>query len=400
MVIPDDWQETSIGELGRLRGGVGFPLHFQGRKAAAIPFYKVSDMNLLGNEIYMRDANNWVSEADSRALGAAPLPEGSIVFAKVGAAVFLERKRILTRPSCVDNNMMALIPEVGRSDTRFLHFALQRVRFGDLVSATALPSINASGVSGIVIALPPMKEQEAIAEALGDADAAVEAIDGLIAKKRDVKQAAMQQLLTGRIRLPGFSDDWREVQVGEVALVDPEALGTSTPADYAFRYISLENTFRGRLLGWSEERFGTAPSRARRVLRSGDFLFATVRPNLLGHHLFLRSEPGWVCSTGFSVIRSRSEICGAPFLAQHFFSQRIISQVELLISGSNYPAIKSRDVSRLRLAVPCLQEQGAIAQVLMDMDAEVEALVAERDKMRLVKQGMMQELLSGRVRLV
>jgi type I restriction enzyme S subunit len=268
------------------------------------------------------------------------------------------------------------------------------------VTGTGIPHLPKEKLAVIPLPLPSAKEQQAIAEALSDADAAIEALDALIAKKRDVKQAAMQQLLTGRTRLPGFSDDWREVQVGDVALVDPEALGMSTPADYAFRYISLENTFRGRLLGWSEERFGTAPSRARRVLRSGDFLFATVRPNLLGHHLFLRSEPDWVCSTGFSVLRSRPEICGAPFFAQHFFSQRIISQVELLISGSNYPAINSRDVSRLRLTVPCLQEQGAIAEVLSDMDSEIEALVAERDKMRLVKQGMMQELLSGRVRLV
>jgi type I restriction enzyme S subunit len=196
-----DWKEVRLGDVGSLRGGTGFPLRFQGRKSGEVPFYKVSDMNLSGNEIQMFDSNNWISEGDSRVIGAAPFPKGSIVFAKVGAAVFLERKRILTRPSCIDNNMMAIVPDASCMDVRFLHFALQMVRFGDLVSATALPSINASGVAGISLALPSLKEQEAIAEALTVMDDELEALTEQAFKLRMVKQGMMQDLLTGKVRL-------------------------------------------------------------------------------------------------------------------------------------------------------------------------------------------------------
>ena len=196
-----DWKEVRLGDVGSLRGGTGFPLRFQGRKSGEVPFYKVSDMNLSGNEIQMFGSNNWISEGDSRVIGAAPFPKGSIVFAKVGAAVFLERKRILTRPSCIDNNMMAIVPDASCMDVRFLHFALQMVRFGDLVSATALPSINASGVAGISLALPSLKEQEAIAEALTVMDDELEALTEQASKLRMVKQGMMQDLLTGKVRL-------------------------------------------------------------------------------------------------------------------------------------------------------------------------------------------------------
>ena len=196
-----DWKVVRLGEVGSLRGGTGFPLRFQGRKSGEVPFYKVSDMNLPGNEIRMHDSNNWILEGDSRVLGAAPFPKGSIVFAKVGAAVFLERKRILTRPSCIDNNMMAIIPDASWTDVRFLHCALQMVRFGDLVSATALPSINASGVAGISLAMPALKEQEAIAEALTVMDDELEALTEQVSKLRMIKEGMMQDLLTGKVRL-------------------------------------------------------------------------------------------------------------------------------------------------------------------------------------------------------
>jgi type I restriction enzyme S subunit len=196
-----NWKEVRLGDIGSLRGGTGFPVRFQGRKSGEVPFYKVSDMNLSGNEIQMYDSNNWISESDSRVLGAALFPKGCIVFAKVGAAVFLERKRILTRPSCIDNNMMAIIPDTSRTDVRFLHFTLQMVRFGDLVSATALPSINASGVAGISLSMPPLKEQEAISEALTVMDDELEALIAQVSKLRMVKEGMMQDLLTGKVRL-------------------------------------------------------------------------------------------------------------------------------------------------------------------------------------------------------
>jgi type I restriction enzyme S subunit len=253
---------------------------------------------------------------------------------------------------------------------------------------------------GIPIALPPVVEQGAIASALGDADALVYGLDRLIAKKRDLKQAAMQQLLTGQTRLPGFGGGWATRQLAEVADIDPEALAETTTPDYVFNYITLEDVDRGILRSWSEQVFATAPSRARRTLRPNDVLVSTVRPRL-GSHLLFEERPGeWVCSTGFCVIRCREAESSPPFVFAHLFAHAVGRQIDALLTGSNYPAINRGDVRALQIPFPSVSEQKAIAGVLSDMDAELAALEARREKTRLLKQGMMQELLTGRIRLV
>lgn len=243
-------------------------------------------------------------------------------------------------------------------------------------------------------------EQQAIAEALSDADGVVEGLERLIEKKRRIKQGAMQDLLTAKRRLPGFSGEWVEATIQDIAVVDSEALGSGTPKEREIRYISLEDVSRGVLLGWSELKFAEAPSRARRVLRKNDVLLGTVRPNLQSHYLFQRQGEDWIGSTGFAVLRPRPDQCSPRYLFELIMSNIIGRQIDELIAGSNYPAISNRDVSRLLVALPPLMEQESISEVLDDMDAEITALETRLQKARAIKEGMMQNLLTGRIRLV
>ncbi len=287
--------------------------------------------------------------------------------------------------------------------TEFLYYLLstQKQNFVSLCGGSTFLEIGKSQLAAAQIPLPPLPEQRAIAAALSDVDALLTALDRLIAKKRAVKTAAMQQLLTGRQRLPGFSGEWETARIDELADVDPESLGSNTPPDHEFRYVSLEDVDAGRLLGSSNHTFGTAPSRARLKISSGDVLLSTVRPNLKAHLLFTCNEEDWVCSTGFAVLRPKLGRSVAGFLFNHCMEGSVPEQIDALITGSNYPAINTRDVRALELAVPpTTEEQTAIAAVLSDMDAEIAALEARRDKTKQIKRGMMQELLTGRTRLV
>ncbi len=196
-----EWERVKAGSIGTFRGGSGFPTKFQGVTDGEYPFFKVSDMNNEGNEKFMEAANNFISEASRKQLGATAFPRESIVFAKVGAAVFLERKKILLRESCLDNNMAAFVLDAKRAHYRFVHFVLMNMSFGDLVSTTALPSLNGSVLSGIELPLPPLPEQIAIADSLADMDAELSDLEAQLTKTRAVKQGMMQKLLTGEIRL-------------------------------------------------------------------------------------------------------------------------------------------------------------------------------------------------------
>jgi len=270
-----------------------------------------------------------------------------------------------------------------------------------MAQGDAVVHISAKNLGQLLIALPPLAEQRAIAEVLSDMDAQIAALDALIAKKRDIKQGAMQELLTGRRRLPGFSGAWETRRLGEIADLDPETLGVNTPLDYVFTYISLEDVDHGVLRNSSQEVFRTAPSRARRKVKEKDILFSTVRPNL-GSHLFIHNAmPDLVCSTGFTVLRYKRDIIEPVLMYFHLFSTQIQKQLDKLISGSNYPAVNSSDVGELEIVLPLnIEEQTGIAGALSDMDDEIAALEAQRRKTADLKQAMMHELLTGKTRLI
>lgn len=196
-----EWETVNARNVGTIRGGTGFPLEAQGQANQDYPFFKVSDMSVEGNETFMVTANHCVSEDTRSRLGATAYPAGSIVFAKVGAAVFLERKRILTQPSCIDNNMAAFVLDTDRIDVRFMHFLLQATRLSEFVATTALPALNAKQLGAMVLKVPALAEQRAIAAALADVDSEIVALTGRRRKTENLKLAMMQELLTGRTRL-------------------------------------------------------------------------------------------------------------------------------------------------------------------------------------------------------
>jgi type I restriction enzyme, S subunit len=256
-VIPVDWESVKAGDIGRFRGGNGFPLRFQGETASGYPFYKVSDMNNEGNDTFMFDSNNWISEGARKQLGATAFPTDTIIFAKVGAAVFLERKKILTKPSCIDNNLCGLVLDKSRTHVRFVHYSLLNIKFGSLVSTTALPSLSGTVLSQITCALPPLPEQRAIATALSDVDALLAALAQLIAKKRDLKQAAMQQLLTGQTRLPGFHGEWEVKRLGAIAEMGSGGTPPSSVSAYYdgnIPWVSISDMTKGGKIILSTDR--------------------------------------------------------------------------------------------------------------------------------------------------
>ena len=287
------------------------------------------------------------------------------------------------------------------NNPQFIYYLYAHIDFARFLAGSGVPTLNRNDVHRHLALTPPFPEQCAIAEALSDMDDLLAALENLIAKKRAIKQAAMQQLLTGKTRLPGFSGKWETKPLGELTDIDPENLPANLNPDYEFNYIALEHVEAGRLLGYTVETFRTSPSRARRRLRCNDVLVATVRPNLMGHFFFNEELTNAVCSTGFAVLRYKSNLSVPGFLFAHLFGSVVNKQIERILAGSNYPAISSCDVAFIEIPCPpTVREQTAIASILSDMDAEIATLEQRRDKTRILKQGMMQQLLTGRVRLV
>ena len=197
----DPWIEKKLGELGTFISGSGFPMKYQGRKKGIYPFYKVSDFNTIGNEYIMGGANNYIDDKIVGILSCKIVPKNSIIFAKIGAAIYLERKRIVHSDCCIDNNMMA-IQIINLFDYAFIYSKLQQIKLGNYATTTALPSLSSSTLSEITLTLPSsIVEQRIIATILSDMDKEIGELEAKLVKYEQVKQGMMQQLLTGKIRL-------------------------------------------------------------------------------------------------------------------------------------------------------------------------------------------------------
>ena len=197
----DDWEQRKLGDIGKARSGVGFPDAEQGG-VTGIPFFKVSDMNLDGNESEMTVANNYVTAEQIAVHRWSPITElPAIFFAKVGAAVMLNRKRLCRFPFLLDNNTMAYSLSSTKWDAAFAKALFGTVDLTSLVQVGALPSYNAGDVESMEIYLPSLLEQEQIGGFFKQLDHLITLHQRKLDEMKKQKKALMQLLLTGIVRV-------------------------------------------------------------------------------------------------------------------------------------------------------------------------------------------------------
>lgn len=197
-----EWEVRNFQQLGYFISGNGFPIKYQSNKTGKYPFYKVSDFNNIGNDVFMIKANNYIEEDSRKAISAKIIPAYAVIFAKIGAAIFLERKRISSVECCIDNNMMSFVSNTDLLFSKLAYYLFKNIQLSNLVSATALPSLSAKDIGKLEICIPEdLEEQIAIAQVLSDMDSEIEALKEKLEKVKTIKQGMMQELLTGRIRL-------------------------------------------------------------------------------------------------------------------------------------------------------------------------------------------------------
>lgn len=201
--IPEHWRTLPLKLMGELQAGAGFPDEEQGVLTEEIPFFKVGDMAQPGNEREMAEAQHFVSRATAKRLRARVLPANTVVFAKVGAALKLNKRRLLVRPSCIDNNMMGFVPT--QCDPRWAVFWLSCVDLGERANPGAVPSVNEGQMRDIPAIAPPPAEQSAIADFLlhesGRFDELIGRVRAGIARVKELRAALISEAVTGKINV-------------------------------------------------------------------------------------------------------------------------------------------------------------------------------------------------------
>jgi type I restriction enzyme, S subunit len=305
-------------------------------------------------------------------------------------------------PACIHDGFVALEQLRGVNQT-YLLYVLKAIE-SELRSAGQTGSqsnVNTKIVRSVPVNLPPEPEQQRIAEVLTDADQLSAILERLIAKKQAVKQGAMQQLLNGGTRLPGFKDPWAQLRP-LTQLCDKRAgyWGSDRPSPSASIPVSViragDITQDGRLSGHAE-RYFSASEVSRAGCRVGDVV-VTASGNGLGKTFYVRSADRLAASNFVRILRPRASVSG-EFLAYVMQSSLAKQKLETHTATSAYPNLLPSFFQEPWLTTPSYEEQLAIASVLRSIDDEMGALRTRLKKVDNVREGMMQELLSGRTRL-
>lgn len=217
-----EWEKTTLGELGAFRSGVGFPEREQGG-TIGLPFYKVSDLSAPGNELQLQSANHYVTEGQIVRNHWTPVTAvPAILFAKVGAAVFLGRKRLVNNAFLLDNNLMAFSLNTESWDVQFADTYLKTVDLTQFTQSGALPSLNARHLAEAEAIIPPtLEEQQAIGAIFTNLDAAINQHTLKHKALQQAKTALMQRMFpqegqtVPELRLKGFSGEWEDCTLGE-----------------------------------------------------------------------------------------------------------------------------------------------------------------------------------------
>ncbi len=273
----------------------------------------------------------------------------------------------------------------------------------------AQKNVNASTLRGMLIPVPPRQEQLAIGKSISDVDALIAGLEKLIAKKRDLKQAAMQQLLTGQTRLPGFSGEWAVKRLGDVG----ECLrGVSYKGDADLfphdtdrsKRLLRSNNVQESLVVTSDLQYVKVDRvREHQVLREGDILICMANGSkaLVGKAGYFEINDGFEYTFGaFMGAYRGNELANRRFVFYLFQTNRYRDYITNLLAGSSINNLSPSSIESLEFNFPELDEQDAIAQALRDMDGELASLESRLAKTHTIKQGMMQELLTGKTRLV
>lgn len=388
-VIPEDWITSSLGDIGESLIGLT---------------YRPSEV---------REHGTLVLRSSNIQKGALRFDDNVFVNATIPDRIMVRSGDILI---CVRNGSRDLIGKTALLDERtsgmtfgafmavfrssagdFLNYLFQsdilKRQINEHLGAT-INQITNKSLNSFRVPMPPTEaEQRAIAAALSDVDALLGGLDRLIAKKRDLKQGAMQQLLTGQTRLPGFHGEWEVRRLGELCeigmgrtppRIDPSMWGRGYP------WLSIAD-LQSKVVSESKEQITECAAALMTIVPKGTLLMS------------FKLSIGRLCFAGCDLFTNEAICSFNRLTANADFLYYVLGRTDFSLYGKQ--AVKGYTLNKeslnlVEVHLPARDEQAAIAAVLSDMDTELSALEARRDKTHALKQAMMQELLTGKTRLV
>lgn len=387
-------EKYCLRDIAIVSQGFTFSRLYQGKKNLKWNYFKVADIGINPNSKYLTNAINTISDITMEEIGALPFPKGSIVFPRVGAALFNNNKKILAQDGVVDDNVLVLtVTDTSKCWYEFLYYYLQGIPLAKWCNSGLVPVINTKTVLSQMVFLPPLPEQQKIAAILSTQDKVIELKEKLLAQKQQQKKYLMQQLLTGRKRLPGFCEKWTRKQLGELfenrVEINRSDLGllaiTSTRGILPRDCLDLKDNS-------SEDK-----SKYLRIC-PGDIGYNTMR---MWQGVSAYSEYEGIVSPAYTILAPMEGVYSRYF-AYLFKTQSVIFSFYRFSQGlvDDTRNLKYENFKKISVSIPSkVAEQRAIVQILSTADHEIELLQKSIEAEKQKKKALMQLLLTGKVRV-
>lgn len=385
-----NWKEKELGKLVHIKSG-NSPSLFILEAVGKYPYLKVEDLN--NCEKYQLKSREYSNEEK------LIVPRNSVIFPKRGAAILNNKVRINSVPVGMDSNLMAIYPKSNELFYEYLYYQITFEQLHKLADTSTIPQINNKHIIPYKIPLPPPTEQHAIAKVLSTADAAIHTTEKLIAQKELRKKWLMQQLLTGKKRLKGFEEEWKEYSFDELLKVVKRPV--KWDENKLYKLISVRRRSGG--VFFREALYGhQIKVKALRDAEVGDFLFSKMQIVHGASAMVTKEFEGAKISGSYiATVAKNSNILNIEYFnwyskLPYFYHQALISSYGVHIEKMTFDF---DTFLQLEMKLPSYKEQTAIVQLLQAADKEISLLKAKAEKLREQKKGLMQVLLTGKVRL-
>lgn len=399
--IPDDWEVRTINSFCSVKTGpFGSMLHAEDYVAKGTPIvttehFKNGILPLVGKDIPQ------VGIEDLKRMSSYTLTKDDIVFSRVGSVDINALVTVRQKGWLFSGRVLRVRP-FKQTDSLYLHYGLLKhsVR-SDIVSRAVgltMASINTKILGETELSLPPLNEQHSIASALTSIDNLISSLGKLIEKKKNIKQGAMQQLLSGKIRLKEFTEPWVYRKISEIATTSSGGTPSRSIPNYYYGDIKWFTTIELKdnyLYDSVEYITREALNNSSAKMFSANTILMAMYGATIGK-LGVLKEPS-TTNQACCAIKCNDIVEIFLFYILLYNRKSIIEKG----CGAGQPNISQAIVNELSFLVPpCEKEQQAIANILSKMDNEITALEAKRAKYEAIKQGMMQQLLTGKIRLI
>jgi len=384
-IIPYEWKIEKLGKYVTIHSGES-PSKFK-FCSTGVSYYKVDDLN--NCDKYLANSELKIDEKDLKKV----VPKNSLIFPKRGASILTNKVRILKENSFFDTNLMGIEPNEEKINYEFLYYLILEKGLYKIADTSTIPQLNNKHIEPLLVVLPNVSEQKRIAQVLSTWDKAIELKEKLIEQKKEQKKGLMQRLLTGKVRLPGFEGKWEKVKLGDIIKECKEQTTKNN------EYPVLTSSRKGLFLqeDYFSKQVASVDNTGYKIVRKGDFTYRTMSDD--GNFVFnqLENYEIGIVSPAYAVFRPTK--VNSIFLRHLLNSYNFKKYIKKIVQGGTRLSLRFNDLKEIRVIIPSLEEQNAIGDVLRKAEEQIALMEQELFELKQQKKGLMQLLLTGKVRV-